>query len=250
MTGLNRFMDEIELKLINNLPFCKVSKEFPEATFLRWCNSAVDYLEFYGSSKTLESISENFPSIVDSLHSNILFSSRKGNQLTFMISCRCTRENSTIRMTEWDNCLWQAPVEYSGGVEKLKVVALEPESFGKLFSELSSVGQASIQKKKQVDPGSLRDIYTLSLSQLFGELTSRQINALSNAISAGYFSIPRKVEIGELAAFAGMSKSTMQEHLSKAVIKVLKGLEPYIRIYLETSQYGSGRKLSDQSDSS
>ncbi len=243
-------MDEIELKLVNDLPFCRVSRKFSEATFLRWCNSAVDYLEFYGDADTLDSIEENFPEVVDSLHSDVLFRSRKGSQLSFMIRCRCTRENSTIRMAEWDNCLWQAPVEYSGGTEKLKVVALEPESFTSLFSELSSVGQATIEKKTPVAPGSLRDIYTLSLSQLFGNLTNRQIDALSNAISAGYFSIPRRVEIGELAAFSGISKSTMQEHLSKAVVKVLKSLEPYIRIYAETTVNGFGGNGVDHRGSS
>ena len=243
-------MDEIELKLSNDLPFCKVSKEFPEATFLRWCNSAVDYLEFYGDSRTLEEISENFPSVVDSLGSNIIFTARKGNQLSFMISCRCTRQNSTIRMTEWDSCLWQAPVEYSNGEERLKVVTLEPENFNKLFGELSSVGEVTIEKKTPVDPGTLRDVYTLSLSQLLGNLTSKQMHALSNAISSGYFSIPRKVEIGELAAFAGMSKSTMQEHLSKAVVKVLNALEPYIRLYMETSDANTNGTRDSQSGNS
>lgn len=229
-------MEEIQLKMENDLPFCKVSQQFPDATILRWCNSAVDYLEFYGDESTLDDISREFPKVVEYLNSSVLFESRKDNRLSVMIVCRCTRQNSTIRMTESDSCLWQAPVQYSNGEERLNVVALEPSNFQTLFDELNSVGKVVVEKKHPVDPASLRDIYTLSLSQLLGSLTRKQMSSLLNAISAGYFSIPRKVEIQDLASFSRTSKSTMQEHISKATMKVLNALEPYLRLYLGTRE--------------
>ncbi|MEM0157521.1 MAG: helix-turn-helix domain-containing protein, partial [Thermoplasmataceae archaeon] len=225
-------MEEIDLKLVNDLPFCRVSQRFPDATMLRWCNSAVDYLEFYAGDDTLDRISEALPDLVASLKSRIIFKSRKENRISVMVACRCTRQNSTIRMAEFDSCLWKAPVKYEKGEENLSVVSLEAENFRQLFDDLNAVGTVEIERKQQIDPESLRDVYTLSMSQLFNPLTGKQMEYLLNAISAGYFSIPRKIELGELATHMGISKSTLQEHVSKATTKVMAFLEPYLRLYL------------------
>jgi hypothetical protein len=228
-------MEEIDLKLVNDLPFCRVSKRFPDATMLRWCNSAVDYLEFYAGDSTLDRIAEALPELVSSLKSRIIFQSRKVNRISVMVACRCTRQNSTIRMAEFDSCLWEAPVQYENGEENLSVVSLEAGNFRQLFDDLSAVGTVGIERKQQIDPESLRDIYTISMSQLFNPLTGKQMEYLLNAISAGYFSIPRKIDLEELATHMGISKSTLQEHVSKATTKVMSFLEPYLRLYLGMS---------------
>jgi predicted DNA binding protein len=229
-------MEEVELLLENEYPFCALSKTHPDITFYRWCNSAVDYIEFYGSSLALDKLEDDLPDVGKVLGTTISYKARDGKRLSVMFSCRCTLRNSTIRMVESDNCMWEAPVSYEGGKESLKLFSLKGEYFNKLYGHLSAIGQVDIVKKKTVVPESLRETYTISISSLFGDMTDLQLSDLEIALQHGYFSIPRKTEISKLAKMKGVSKSTMQEHINKAKSKLMNAIEPYVRLYATTKR--------------
>ena len=67
--------------------------------------------------------------------------------------------------------------------------------------------------------------------KLFHNLSQKQINLASDAVSRGYFDIPKKISIEELAESNSISKSTLQEHLSKAESKIFRSIESYLRLY-------------------
>lgn len=52
-------------------------------------------------------------------------------------------------------------------------------------------------------------------------LTKMQKNAIETAYKNGYYNYPRKISIQKLARIAGIGKSTFQEHLRKAELKLL-----------------------------
>ncbi|BAB59380.1 hypothetical protein [Thermoplasma volcanium GSS1] len=226
-------MDEIEMDLENDLPFCKLSKDFPQVSFYRWCNSAIDYLEFYGNKEDLDSLEKYVPEIEKSLNTNSLYRSRSGGRLSVILSCRCNVSNSTIRKAEHHNLMWKAPVFYNGGHEKLSVISPRSEDFLGLFKDLEDVGKVRITKKIEVDPDLVRDIYSISLSDLFSDLTEKQLRYLVSAYHNGYFDVPKRTNIVELAKQFNISYSTLQEHLEKAVNKIMKGIEPYLTIALQ-----------------
>jgi hypothetical protein len=227
-------MDEVNLILKNSTPFCNLSKSFPDITFLRWCNSSVDYLEFYGNSENLDSIRKDLPGVVRNLNSSIIHSNNAEGRFSALIKCRCTVKNSTIRIAESDNCLWVGPVEYSGGSENLSVVAVEQSNIEALYRDLESIGSIRVVKKQKVEPESMRDLYTISSKRLFGELTEKQVQYILAAIGSGYFDIPRNTDLRALSSRLSISKSTLQEHLSKANSHILKALEPMLFLYLKT----------------
>jgi|YelNatPaOPRAMG01_1025707.scaffolds.fasta_scaffold24932_4 predicted DNA binding protein len=229
-------MEEVELLLENEYPFCALSKKHPDVTFYRWCNSAVDYIEFYGSNSALDKLEDDLTDIGKALRTTISYKARDGKRLSVMFSCRCTLHNSTIRMVESDNCMWEAPVRYGGGKESLKLFSLKGEYFTRLYGHLSAIGQINIIKKKTVVPESLRETYTISISSLFGDMTDIQLSDLELALQYGHFSIPRKTDISELAKMKGVSKSTMQEHINKAKAKLMNAIEPYVRLYATTKR--------------
>lgn len=234
-------MDEIELELENELPFCELSRRFPEIEFYRWCNSAVDYLEFYGESGHLERLLEFMPSVEHALQTEIIFTSLKERSLSMMLSCRCSPVNSAIRMAESRNLMWKAPVFYSGGHEKLSLLSPLPGNIDDLFHDLERIGKVAITKKFRIDPQLIRDNYTLSLSQIFSSLTAKQMRYLVSAFNLGYFDIPRKTQISSMARGFGISYSSLQEHIEKATSKILKGLEPYLSLDLHIRENDEGR---------
>ncbi|WP_237265371.1 helix-turn-helix domain-containing protein [Thermoplasma sp. Kam2015] len=225
-------MEEIEFDLVNDLPFCKLSKLFPDVIFYRWCNSAVDYLEFYGKDEDLSRIEAHLPDVEKELNTHVLYRTYGEGNLSVMLSCRCNASNSTIRKAESKNLMWKAPVYYQGGHEKLSLISPMPEHFISIFNEFERIGEAKVIKKAEIKPELVRDTYAVSMSDLLSDLTTKQLKYLVNAYHMGYFDTPKRTQIAEMAKQFGISYSTMQEHLEKAVNRILRGLEPYLTIEL------------------
>lgn len=228
-------MDEVEFSLRNRYPFCSVSEKFPDVTFYRWCNSSLDYLEFYGKNTDIDRLLTFIPEIENTLNTSAVYQSRNGTRLTVMFTCKCSIDNSTIRIAESDNCLWQAPVEYKSGRETLHVITLKDEYLKSLFEDFAEIGETEIIKKKSFTPDSLRDTYTISISSLFEGVTKKQMKYFTDALYSGYYSIPKKTTIQELADRNNLSESTMEEHLNKAKTKILHSLKPYLSTYAKES---------------
>lgn len=225
-------MDEIALRMEHDLPFNNVAKAFPDVRIYRWCNSMVDYLEFLAEdAAALDRVEKALPRSVASLRSSVVYRSRTDRRLDVMVRCRCSPENSTVRMTEGRNCLWKPPVVYEAGRERLTVLAPEPARFRSLYRDLREVAQVEILKKVSVSPDMLRDSYTLSLSELFQDLTAKQLEVFLRAVERGYFDIPKTISLERLAREASLGESTFQEHLSKAEARIVRALAPYLRLY-------------------
>lgn len=223
-------MFELELQLENDLPFAVLSRTFPDLRIFRWCSSRVDYLEIYGQADLLLQLKGQIDEFAHGLGSSVVKSSVYNERLTVMLACRCSIGNSAIRMVEARNFLWEAPASYHKGIETIKMVSLGEENMQELYSDLSRIGEVKVEKKRKLLPDTMRDVYTISLSDLTGELTPKQIRYLKDAISMGFFATPRRVRIEELASIHGVSKSTMQEHINKARYKLMLALEPYLNL--------------------
>ncbi|MGC8645202.1 MAG: helix-turn-helix domain-containing protein [Thermoplasmata archaeon] len=224
-------MEKVEFASENEMPFCRLSKEFPELRFYRWCNSAVDYLEFYGKGKELERLISVLPSVEGKLGSKIVYLNRERGALTVMFSCRCTVENSTISMAEEAGCIWEAPLVYNGGQEIINVTSVHGDYTNRMFKMLRAAGKARILRKTTVVAGMLRQSFLIRLSEVFRGMTPIQLRALQIAVRSGYFSIPRRGRLADIAVTLHVSKSTAEEHLNKARSKLMSSLEPYIDMY-------------------
>ncbi len=224
-------MDEVAFSLRNNYPFCSVSEKFPEVTFYRWCNSSLDYLEFYGKNGDIDRVQTFIPEIVNMLNSKAVYQSRNGSRLTIMFTCKCSIDNSTIRIAESNNCLWQAPVEYKNGRESINVITLKDQYLKSLYEDFAKIGETEIVKKNSFTPDSLRDTYTISISSLFKGVTKKQMEYFTEALYLGYYSIPKKTTLKDLANRNNLSESTMEEHLNKAKTKILFSLKPYLSMF-------------------
>ncbi len=227
-------MEEIKIHLNNDLPFCKLSKLFPGVKFYRWCNSTVDYVEFYGEENDMKKVEDYLPEVEKALSTNIVYKSMNKNRMAIMLSCRCNIHNSTIRMAESKNLLWRAPVFYENGGEDLTVISPTSESINSLFRDFTDIGNAEISMKRSIDPELVRDVYTLSISDLFSGMTEKQLRYIISSISMGYYSIPRKAYLKDVADANAISDSTMQEHLKKAENKIMTSLYPYLNLFLES----------------
>lgn len=229
-------MEEIEIRMVNSTPFCRLSVEFPGITMFRWCSSVVDYVEAYGDPETAGKASERLKEITGGIDSQVVSYDKIDQHLAASISCRCTTRNSSIRLAESMNLLWEAPAIYANGEERLRLISFSPEDLDAFFREASKAGEVEIVRKRRIEPDSLRDVYSISLHDLFGELSGKQARYLREAIVMGMFSSPRRTRIEELARAQGLSKSTMQEHVNKARNKLIQAMEPYLTLFIQSEQ--------------
>lgn len=231
-------MYQVTLDLQNRMIFGEFSSRYPKLKIYRWCSSVFDYLEMYGETDEIHDAMIFLGEVANDLHTELTGQTVTGNRATAMMNCRCTVDNSAIRIIESRNFIWQAPASYHGGIETIKLVAFDQGSLSELSEVLGTLGEVTLTSKRKVVPETLRDIYTVALSEITGVLTDKQVRYLTDAISLGFFESPRRIKLEDLAKMHGVSKSTMQEHINKAKNKLILSLEPYLNL----SSPGNDRK--------
>lgn len=224
-------MERVELRMSNDTPFCQLSRSFPDLKIYRWCSSVIDYVVITGDRKQINASSDELMNIVEGIHSRVLQESNERGTKTSSISCRCNVNNSSIRLAESTNLMWESPAFYHNGFEYIKLISFSSGDLSRFFDAASEKGDVRVESKKNVLPESLREIYTISLADIFGNLSELQIRYLKDAIGMGLFSSPRKIKVEDLAHRFGVSKSTMQEHVNKARNKLIRAMEPYLSLY-------------------
>ena len=97
----------------------------------------------------------------------------------------------------------------------------------KLLSEDKDYADVKLKKKHYIEPAdavSLSNFRTTGFFDLQSAkslLAPKQVEAFQKAVDYGYYDVPKKISIEELAAHLGASPSTVAEHLRKAESKLL-----------------------------
>ncbi len=224
-------MEELRLKMRHNLPFEPMSIRFPDAKIFRWCNSYTDYLEIHGEHLNRDEWEKSVYSFAGKLGSKVMSFLWDENHATVMLSCRCSMENSTLRMAESVGCMVRPPVIYENSYEFLDIVCMDSEKANEIFNTFSKVAEVEVTSKRTVLENDLRSLWSIQMSEVFSELTEKQLRYISDALSSGYFDIPKRVRIDQLAKLNGITTATMQEHLSKAESKILTSLDVYVKFF-------------------
>ena len=142
--------------------------------------------------------------------------------------------------------MWKAPVSYYRGSETIVVYSPDEQHSLDVFNALSKTGPASIREKKSMKMEGFVKGFNISLEDLFGDLTDRQVDAILRAINSGYFEIPRKVHLENLARSMNLSKSTFQEHISIGLQRIMEQIGPLLSIYSSTTgNPGNGERESE-----
>lgn len=115
--------------------------------------------------------------------------------------------------------LW--PAIYSDGHESYSVLVPSRERLRALVERLADMGDVTVERVRDVAPEQL-DI-AVSLWDLTGRLTERQLLVLQRAIDDGFYDTPRRTSAAKLAKTFGVSRSTLDEHIRKAERGVMEG---------------------------
>lgn len=230
-------MFDVSLKLDHALPFSNLSKAFPTANIQRWCNLEVDILEIELAKEDATKIEATLRQMVKSLGARIIRINRYSSKaLEAVVGCRCAVDNSSVAVIEWAGCIPVMPVSYRGGLEYCRMLAFTRDSLNGAMGRLSKMSKLEIQSKSVVPRESARGAITVPVDEFLGSLTRRQLGAFMAAMQMGYYSLPKRVTMEEIASSQGMKRSTYEEHLRKAELKILQAVRPYVRLAYTTSK--------------
>ncbi|MDG6898291.1 MAG: helix-turn-helix domain-containing protein [Nitrososphaerota archaeon] len=225
-------MFDLSLKLDHELPFSNLSKAFPSANIQRWCNLQVDILEIDSPGEDgAAKIEAGLKRLVKEIGAKLIRVNRySSNALEAVVGCKCAVDNSTVAIVEWAGCIPVMPVNYKGGFEFCRMLAFTKDSMNAAISRLSKMARLEIQSKSVVPRESARGAITVPADEFLGGLTAKQLAAFLAAMQLGYYSLPKQITVEEIAKKQGMKRSTYEEHLRKAELKILQSVRPYARL--------------------
>ncbi len=225
-------MFDVSLKLDHSLPFCGLSKLFPTVSIQRWCNLQVDILEFQAPrEEDARRLEPALREMLKALGARLIrFNRYSSKNLEAVIGCKCATDNSTVALIEWAGCIPVMPVNYRGGVEHCRVLAFTKDTLNEAIAGLSKVSKLEIESKSVIPRESARGAITVPVDEFLGSLTKKQLAAFMAAMQMGYYGMPKVATIDEIASAQGMKRSTYEEHLRKAELKILQAVRPYARL--------------------
>ena len=231
-------MFDVSLKLDHSLPFCDLSKEFPGASIQRWCNLQVDILEIESpSAEDTVKLEPRLRAMLKAIGAKLIRVNRYSpRNLEAVIGCKCAVDNSSVAIIEWAGCIPVMPVNYKGGLEHFRLLAFTKDSLNEAISKLSRVSTVDVESKAVVTRESARGAITVPVDDFLGALTRKQLSAFITALQMGYYAMPKAATIDEIAARQGMKRSTYEEHLRKAELKILQAVRPYARLAYVTTE--------------
>lgn len=123
------------------------------------------------------------------------------------------------------NVFFVKPFVMKNGFEYWTVASWNKDELLNLMKRISK-----LKSKASIELLSIkRAPVNLFLSALFQQLTRKQLDAFLKAVEYGYYTLPRKISLEQLAQKLGVARTTLRERLRKAESKLLPQLAQSIQ---------------------
>lgn len=224
-----RFQFQFEHKV--PCPYSRLSREFPTVTFSQWSNFETEYVELGVSDPDLvRPIRRRIQELVHCGLGQVRPGLPKKGPPAFVVHATHPRMRSICQMLGRQSVVLLDPLVYRAGTEYWRTLVLDESRLPRITQLLSERGRVEVTQKRNVGESSARHSILLCLDELLSDLTDRQRTALVRAIEGGYYGVPRRIGIAEVARGNGVPRTTFGEHLQKAESKLMAALAPYLSI--------------------
>ena len=195
---------------------------------LDWCNREYDVIELITDEP------DEYSAVIDEMSKikgMVEKSSDLHNAHFFVKKCYCKAEDSVTKILDEFDLLQISPIIYRHGWEYYRVIVFRHEDLKALMQRFEKRGIKYEILRKVDFEGFIAGSLNLTADALFSDLTEKQMDALLTAYSNGYYSLPRKANVQDIAHKKKVSRTTYQEHLKKAENKLVASLVPYAQLF-------------------
>src|SRR2546422_2240294 len=233
--GASMSLWEISFRTQYDYPFMKISANHPGLPISMWC---IWNREMIQVPTRDENVLDEIAKEIRKAGKCIDQWAEAGESRIFMLKCTCATSDSPWNVWEPHEAVEAPPAIFQDGWGYFRVIAFDEVRTRDLFKDFNKRGPTELIRKRELPLSVLPS--SIWVNSLFGDLTSKQSDALLKAHRYGYYSSPRDVTTESIARSLGVSRSTYEEHLRKAENRIMGNLIPYLQLF------SSGEKKPDK----
>lgn len=192
--------------------------------------------EFFGVT-VLEAASDQFDEILRVIRENqyvnsveVLEAVERNGRTLCTISTECVYSTYTpMQMISLQGFLPISHSEYRNGYQYVEILGGEREEIVEVMSQLEydSVEIVRVSSELSIEPS----FSLLEWQQFFQQITADEQHLISLAVTNGFFATPREISLEQLAAEAGIAKSTASKRLRRVEQKLVPLLMKYFHMF-------------------
>ena len=212
-------VEEWEFKLLGGV--CGVSRRFPEVAMsvrplgFRWAVRCDGPAHVLSDLESLAIPRSSLAAIRDRTNGSLLF--------TYSPS---TLESSLLRRMSTPDGFILPPMTLQNGAMRVRI--LQPARAAPTGAPRTPPG-ARLVSRRSLTPARLREELECQAPGL-PALSRRQSEVLLTAVRAGYYQVPRKSTVEEIAQELSLGRSTTEEHLRRAESAVIRSAAPLVEL--------------------
>ena len=192
------------------------------------CNNTVDLLVFPGHiDKKIENLIED--TLGHQIQTTINHLSDTHSYV--LITCTFTEKYSPIKIINNNKGLLFNSIKYGKGFEYYYFITPDTQSFKNILQELEN-GDIKVEileiREAEKTKKSNYLFEGTPITKILSALSEKQLDIIINAYSRGYYEIPRKIKLSELADENNVSRQSIERILRKAEGKIMDVIVPSI----------------------
>jgi len=235
---------EVKIRIKHECPFLEFSMLFGRKKIYHYAGSDFHYLLLPDpiTKKVIEHGFSTFPNFEKWKISGNIVSLQKEKEETWKFTNRKVKskkgniplnpsiyENSITTLVSLNGGMSLFPVIYENGYEYHSILCNDSKILTKVLNALKKLPETEILQRNDIGEDSLYRQSAIFF-QMIGQLTEKQIAVSILAFNKGYYDIPRKIRLQDIAEELGVTRYAIERLLRASENKIMKFLIPYLNI--------------------
>lgn len=214
-------------------PYNTLSQKHREASISVWCVHDRDIVEVSSDeSEELDELEEDLKNLSYVIGTPTIRDSFSSDKVRVLVKdCSCYYQGSVLDRVGGNNLLSIPPVFHRDGWEYYRILGFNPRDVREFLRGLKKVCVYEILKRRNLRGQSLVNYSPLSVGSLVAPLTEKQTEAFLMALESGFYEMPKRATLEQIAQVNRVPRSTFQHHVRKAESKIVEAIGPYIQMW-------------------
>ena len=225
-------LQEISFRLQHDSPYNNFSRKYPEVPMSVWCNHDKDILEVRCEDRAVfQKCREDIINLCIVIGTPVIrYALESESTFVLVKHCSCYYQGSILQALSDHNLLYVPPVSHREGWEHYRIIGFGAKDSQRFFRGLKSKAVTEILSKRVATQASITDYSAVSLGSFLADLTKKQIQAFLMALELGYYELPKRTTLDQIANVNRIPRSTFESHVRKAESKIMQALGPYVKM--------------------
>jgi predicted DNA binding protein len=230
---------EIRFRAQHDCPFLDFSKSFEHGSLFGYCSREFDVMMVPGELKVEnvklgKKLFKNF----DQWKINTTGTDSKTTYI--ILDCDCDSfyfgdQNSITSRILKSGGMMKYPIIYEDGWEYHRVLCLNEKVVSNVLKLIQTLPTWEILANEDMGIDGLFKSQMLSIQEIIGDLTLHQADILAKAYEGGYYDIPRRIRIQDIADELKISRYGVEKVLRAGENKLIRSIMPYLYFKTESN---------------